>query len=245
MDENFLQLNENKTEVILFGSKPQIDKYSAFLGHFQSNNHSYVKNLVFIFDSDLKFDKQINSVVRASFFQLKRLRKLKPFLTFKDLEIIIHAFISSRLDYCNALYAEISQSSLSRLQIVQNAAARFLTGTKKREHISPIQASLHWLPVKQRIDFKVITYVFKALHGLAPIYISELLSFYSPQRSLSSSVQLLLNVPKSRLKTKGDRSFSVYAPKLWNTLPLTIRASPTLSLFKASIKTYFFSQAYS
>ncbi len=134
MDENFLQLNENKTEVILSGSKPQIDKYSAFLGHFQSNNHSYVKNVGVIFDSDLKFDKQINSVVRASFFQLKRLRKLKPFLTFKDLEVIIHAFISSRLDYCNALYAGISQSSLSRLQIVQNAAAHFLTGTKKREH---------------------------------------------------------------------------------------------------------------
>ncbi len=68
MNENFIQLNENKTEVILFGSKPQIDKYSAFLGHFQSNNHSYVKNVGVIFDSDLKFDKQINSVVRARFF---------------------------------------------------------------------------------------------------------------------------------------------------------------------------------
>ncbi len=90
-----------------------MDKYSAFLGHFQSNNHSYVKHLGVIFDSDLKFDKQINSVVRASFFQLKRLCKLKPFLTFKDLVIIINAFISSRLDYCNALYAGISQSSLS------------------------------------------------------------------------------------------------------------------------------------
>lgn len=79
----------------------------------------------------MKFDKQINSVVRASFFQLKRLRKLKHLLTFKDLETVIHAFISTRLDYCNALCAGISQSSLSRLQIVQNAAARFLTGTKK------------------------------------------------------------------------------------------------------------------
>lgn len=192
----------------------------------------------------MKFDKQINSVVRASFFQLKRLRKLKHLLTFKDLETVIHAFISTRLDYCNALYAGISQSSLSRLQIVQNAAARFLTGTKKREHISPIQASLHWLPVKQRVDFKVLTYVFKALHGMAPIYISELLSCYSPQRSLRSSSLLLLNIPNSRLKTKGDRSFSVYAPKLWNTLPLSIRASPTLNVFKASIKTYLFSQAY-
>ncbi len=201
----------------------RLTKYSAFLGHLQSNNHSFVKNLEVIFDFDLKFDKQINSVVRASFFQLKRLGKLKPLLTCKDLETVIHAFISSRLDYCNALYAEISQSPLSQLHIVQNAAARFLTGTKNREHISPIQAFLHWLPVKQLFNFKVLTYVFKALHGLAPIYILERLSFYSLQRSLRSSAQLLLNVPKSRLKTKGDRSFSVYAPKLWNTLPLTIK----------------------
>ncbi len=87
--------------------------------------------------------------------------------------------------------------------------------------------------------------MFKALQGRAPIYILERLRFYSPQRSLRSSAQLLLNVPKCRLKTKGDRSFSVYAPKRWNTLPLTIRASSTLSLFKASIKTDLFSQVYS
>ncbi len=93
-----------------------------------------------------------------------------------------------------AMPCMLESGSLSRLQIVQNATARFLTGTKKREHISPVQASLHWLPVKQRIDFKVLIYMFKALHGLAPIYISELLRFYSPQRSLRSSVQLLLNV---------------------------------------------------
>jgi len=193
----------------------------------------------------MKFDKQINSVVSASFFQLKCLRKLKHILTFKDLEIVIHALISSQLDYCNALNGGINQSSISRLQFVQNAAARFLTGTKKREHITPIiVASLHWLPVKQRIDFKVLTYVYKALNGLAPTYISELLDSYSPQRSLRSSSKLLLIVPKTCLKTKGDRSFSLYAPKLWNTLPLSIRASTTLNIFKTLIKTYLFAQAY-
>lgn len=84
----------------------------------------------------------------------------------------------SRLDYCNVLYLGVSQSLLSRLQLVQNAAARLLTGTKKREHISPVLVSLHWLPVKYHIQFKALLFVSKGLHGLAPPYISDLLSFH-------------------------------------------------------------------
>ncbi len=131
--------------------------------------------------------------------QLKGLHKLKNVLSFNDLEVVIHAFISTRLDYCNTLYAGINQFSLSRLQLVQNAAARFLTGTKTREHITPVLASLHCLSVKFRVDFKVLVFVFKALHGLAPIYISDLLHFYSPVRTLRSSSQKLLIVPKFKI----------------------------------------------
>ncbi len=110
----------------------------------QANIRTHVKNLGVVFDSELKFDKQINSVVSASFFQLRGLRKLKSLLSFGDLETVIHAFISTRLDYCNALYAGVNQFSLSRLQLVQNAVVRFLMGRKKREHITPILV-LHWL----------------------------------------------------------------------------------------------------
>ncbi len=83
---------------------------------------------------------------------------------------MIHAFVSTRLDYCNSLYVGINQSSLARLQMVQNAAARLLTGVRKREHITPVLISLHWLPVRFRIDFKVLLLVFKCLNGLAPEY---------------------------------------------------------------------------
>lgn len=94
---------------------------------------------------------------------------------------LVHAFISSSLDYCNALYTGISHSALSHLQLVQNSAARLLTGTKKREHISPILASLHWLPVNFRIEFNILLFVFKALNGLAPKYISDLIQIYTPR----------------------------------------------------------------
>ncbi len=96
----------------------------------------------------------------ASFFQLRGLRKLKSLLSFGDLETVIHAFISARLDYCNVLYAGVNQFSLSRLQLVQNAAVHFLTGKKKREHITPILVHLHWLPIKFRIEYKVLTFLY-------------------------------------------------------------------------------------
>ncbi len=78
---------------------------------------------------------------------------MKPILSFKDFERVLHAFISTRLNYCNALYAGTNQVSFARLQLVRTAAARLLTGTSKREHITPILASLHWPPVHFRINF--------------------------------------------------------------------------------------------
>jgi len=170
----------------------------------------------------------MNAVVKSCFYHLRLLAKVKPFLSFNSFEQGIHAFISSRLDYCNALYTGINQNALSRLQLVQNSAARLLTGTKKRTHIMPILASLHWLPVRFRIDFKILLFVFKAVNGLAPTYIADLIQIYAPARSLRSESQFQLAVPKTRLKTRGDRAFSVVGPKLWNSLPLHVRNASTV-----------------
>ncbi len=94
----------------------------------------------------------------------------KNFYIYFNLDIVIHALISARLDW----YAGVNQFSLSRLQLVQNAAARFLMGKKKSEHITPISTLLHWLSVKFRIDNKVLTFLLTALHSLAPASISDL-----------------------------------------------------------------------
>lgn len=109
--------------------------------------HPVVTNLGVKTDSNFKLDKQINAVVKSSFYHLHLLAKVKPFLSFNSFEQATHAFISSRLDYCNALYIGINHNALSRIQLVQNSAARLLTGTKKRAHIILILVSLHWLPV--------------------------------------------------------------------------------------------------
>ncbi|XP_055499399.1 uncharacterized protein LOC129701965 [Leucoraja erinacea] len=236
--------DEKKTEVILFGPNGCREPPSVDLGPLAVFVKPTVLNLGFMMDGDFKLDKQIGAVVKSSFFHLRKLAKVKPILERQHFETVIHAFISSRLDYCNALYSGVSRASLARLQLVQNAAARLLTGTRKREHITPILASLHWLPVHFRVHFKILLFVFKSLNGLAPPYLSELLHLYAPTRCLRSADQLLLEVPRSKRKLRGDRAFSVAAPALWNTLPLQIRQAPSLSIFKSSLKTHFYSLAF-
>ena len=148
MTHNFLQLNDSKSEILLFGPPDSISQIQSDLGNLSCLVKPHAKNLGVLFDTEFKLDRQVNSVVKSSFFHLRSIAKIKPFLSLHNLEIVIHALITSWLDYCNSLYIGISQSALSRLQLVQNSAARLLTGTKKRDHITPILASLHWLPVE-------------------------------------------------------------------------------------------------
>ncbi len=241
---NFLKYNDSKTEIILFGQIENLASVNVHLGPLAAHNKVAVKNLGVWFDRELKFDKQINNVVKSCFFNLRLLAKVKPFLSATDLEKLIHAFIFSRLDYCNTIYIGVNQTALARLQAVQNAAARLLTGTPKHEHITPILFSLKWLPVRFRIEYKLLVFVFKSLNGLAPTYLDALVKHHTSARSLRSSDQQLLTIPRARLKLKGDRAFSVAAPKLWNLLPVSIRSAQTISSFKLLLKTYLLTQAF-
>ncbi len=155
-----------------------------------------------------------------------------------DAEKLVHAFMTSRLDYCNALLGGCPASSINKLQIVQNTAARVLTRSRKYDHITPILQSLHWLPIKFRISYKILLLAYKALNDLAPAYLTNLLSRYNPTRSLRSQNSGLLVVPRIVKSTKGGRTFSYLAPKLWNSLPDNVRGSDTLSLFKSRLKTH-------
>lgn len=110
---------------------------------------------IFFSSMRVKHDKQINAVVRTSYFHLRQLSKIKYALSLHHFEILIHAFVTTRLDYCNALQIGISQSLLTHLQMVQHAAARLLTGSWKYDHISPTLAALHWLTVLYQIYFIV------------------------------------------------------------------------------------------
>ena len=244
MSHNFLKLNDSKSEIILFGSPNFTQAFHSELGTFAANVTQSARNLGVFFDPDISFNTQVTKVVQSCYFQIRNIAKIKSFLSHADLETVIHAFISSRLDYCNSVYSGMSKKNISRLQMVQNSAARLLTNTRKREHITPILATLHWLPVSFRIDFKILLITFKALHGLAPIYITEMLVPYRPVRSLRSADRALLVPPSTHRVTRGDRAFVARAPLLWNALPLALRQAESVDSFKKLLKTHLYVSAF-
>ncbi len=117
---------------------------------------------------------------------LGNIAKLQNMLSVSDAEKLVHAFMTSRLDYCNALLGGCPASSINKLQMLQNAAARVLTRSIKYDHITPILQSLHWLPIKFSISYKILVLAYKALNDLAPAYLTNLLSRYNPTCSLRS-----------------------------------------------------------
>ncbi|KAL6458609.1 hypothetical protein MHYP_G00320810 [Metynnis hypsauchen] len=168
MSRNFLLLNSNKTEVLLLGPKLARDKLSDLilnLADFTVTPGSAAKNLGVIIDSDLSFDQHTGSITRTAFLHLRNIAKIRNARSLRDAEVLIHAFITSRLDYCNSLLSGCTNTNLNKLQLVQNAAARLLTKTRTSDHISPVLSSLHWLPIKFRIDYKILLLTYKALHG--------------------------------------------------------------------------------
>ena len=121
--------------------------------------------------------------------------------------MLVNAVVTSRLDYGNALLYSITTNLTDKLQRVHNTAARLIARKKKMDHITPVLIRLHWLPVEYRSQYKLILYVFKALHGLAPVYLTELVKSYVPSRSLRFQSASLLHVPTTRTKTYGNRRF--------------------------------------
>ena len=245
MSENFLKLNEEKTEVLIVGSNEQRESIISRLGNLNVENGTAVKNLGVIIDAELKFDTHIKHVTKIAFYHLRNIARIRTFLSLDDATTLIHAFVFSRLDYCNALYSGLPKKSIDRLQLVQNAAARVLTKTKLREHITPVLASLHWLPVAFRIDFKVLLLVYKALNGLAPSYLGDCLVRYVPERPLRSSNADLLVVPKMNYRKYGEAAFCFYGPNAWNALPLQLKRAASVEIFKAQLKTYLYTRAFS
>ncbi len=244
MADNFLQLNNDKTEMMIFAPDNITPKIKQVMGGLALSDRSDMRNLGVIFDRAICFNSHVKSVVRSCFFHLRNIAQIRSLVSKKEMEMLVHAFISSRLDYCNVLYTCLNKSSLERLQVVQNTAARLLTSSSKRSHITPVLKDLHWLPIAFREQFKILVITYRALHGQAPSYIQDLLYAHSPGRSLRSSDLDLLTIPRTRLKTKGDRAFCAVAPRLWNSLPLTLRTMGSVDSFKRHLKTNLFGQAF-
>jgi hypothetical protein len=205
-----------------------------------------VRDLGVYFDSELTMHPHIRNVTRSCFYHLRRLRSIRRHLGPDITHQLVCSFVLSRLDYCNALFAALPTSTLAPLQRVQNAAARLVLGLKQSDHITAALKELHWLPIRQRILYKLSILVYKSLHHEAPVYLTELFNYISDnaaKSSLRSANDNKLDIPRTRLQF-GERSLSVAGARQWNSLPAHIRGVNDFKLFKSMLKTHLFKAAY-
>ncbi len=172
---------------------------------------------------------------RLLYISQRNMSKIRPLFAWPDFEVVVHAFITPRLEYFSFLYSGCSNKAMTRLQLVQNAAAHLLPYTKIQAYISPVLASLHRLPVTFRMDFKILLVTFIARHGSASSYMTDLLLPYEPEHSLRSSGRALLAVSESPLRTKGGRAF---ASEKANSLPENLKLAESAPSFKSLRKTF-------
>jgi hypothetical protein len=203
------------------------------------------KNIGFIFDHIMDSHKQISLTCKSAWYQLRNIGKLRQYLDKSSTEQLVHSFVSSKLDINNALLYGLPDTLLHKLQVIQNASARLIMRQPKYCHITSILYDLHWLPVKQRIMYKILLTIYKALNDLAPLYIADLLTKKpKSSRSMRSDEKKLLVVPRSQTVRYGDRNFKNVGPALWNMLPDEMRSCDSVDSFKRQLKTYLFLNAY-
>jgi hypothetical protein len=232
MTTNYLKRNEDKTEIVVIHRQKDCPIASVTIGNTPIATSCEAKNLGVILDSAMSMESHINNVCQNGYYEIRNIGKIRKYLDDKSAAALVHAFVTSKLDYCNSLYQGLPKKLLNKLQRVLNMAARVVTRTKKYDHITPVLSSLHWLPVHERIQYKILILTFKALNGMAPAYLTELLKPYQPARVIRSANHKLLEIPKSKLKRCGERSFSRCAPVLWNNLSLNIRELTDFPIYK-------------
>ena len=255
MSASKLNLNPDKTEFILFGSKKQREKLNVCFPIDILGNPLYptesVRNLGVWFNSDFSFSKHVQNVCKGCFSQLRDFRNIRQFLSHDAAVLVANAFVSSRLYYCNSLFRSLSKVSLHRLQSIRNSAARIVTNLCKYTQITPQLRKINWLLVQFRSEFKLATLVYKFIHTSFPKYFAPHLSTYRTTYNTrcSQSVANFLNVQKfqptiHKSSKQFGFSFAFDAPTVWNSFVEDICASLTITSFRKKLKTYVCVKAY-
>ena len=240
---NGLALNPDKSEAIWFSTRQR----SLSLPPVSSVNiagstipiSSSIKTLGVTLDSYLSLNQHVSSVCKSSYFHLRALRHIRSVLTEDMAKSIAVTLVSSRLDYANSVLFGTSAANFHKIQRVQNTLAKIVLNNSSLPSAIALR-QLHWLPVKQRIYFKIATLTYRTLQSGSPSYLSSLINLNKPSRPLRSSSLNLLHVPFTPMVV-GRKAFRFVAPTVWNSIPQNIRLSPSIGSFKRSLKTHLFS----
>ena len=246
MSSKALKLNDEKTELSIIGNRRLLSHTSDItlnIGDMEVHPSDSVRNLGVIIDTGLTMQTHVNSVCRSCFHSIRSIGRIRSMLNYQSTKNIVQASVISELDYCNSLLYGIPQYLSNKLLRVQRTAARLISRVKKYDSITPTMKALHWLPISYRVQFKLMCLTYRCLTGDAPSYLANEVSVYQSSRTLRSSSQNLLSVPKTNLQ-QGSHAFGPAAARLWNDLPHGVKEAKTLTTLKKRLKTHYFISAY-
>lgn len=247
-DLNGLSLNADKSEAVVLGTDSRHRLEGSLEGVDLAGTRiptsTSVKSLGVIIDYNLTFDKHVDNICKSAQYHIRALRHIRQCISTDNAKSIAVAMVSSRLDYCNSVLYGTSASNIQRLQRVQNSLARVVTSARRRDHITPVLADLHWLPINARIKYKIAVLIYKTLTTQQPSYLYELLQLHRPARQLRSSQHNRLDDVVVGTVFAG-RAFAHAAPTIWNSLPTELTDQLTsITVFKRHLKTYLYRQSF-
>ena len=237
MNSYFLRLNASKTQIMIVippSLRHAIKVKGTFINGVCIRFVHHAKNLGVILDDELSFKEQVSKLVSSCFIVIRKLSKIRDFLTYEQLRSAVSSLVFMKLDYCNSLYYGINADLINKMQSVQNSAARLVRGKSRFQgSTADFIRECHWLPIKERIVFKICLLVHKCLYSTAPKCLSEMMERVKSTRTMK--------LVQSTYKTAfGERCFGRVGPKIWNLLPLELRSEADEGDFKKNLKTFLF-----
>lgn len=251
---SMLKINDSKTELIVFinqrtntPAECQSILSSITLGGCTITATTTVRNLGVVLDSCLNRTAQVSAIVRSCNYHLYQIGQVRHYISDESCKLAVLALVVSRLDYCNGLLAAITQQQVKKLQNIQNRAAKLVARPRAPRgeivHVTPILQQLNWLPIQQRITYKLCICVYNCLNNQGPLYLQELLNLHVRDQRLrqAAPLELVHRHPKRKV---GSAGFGVAGPAAWNILPPTLRVVDSKDSFKKLLKTFLWHQSY-
>ena len=206
---------------------------------------SSVRNIGVMFDNTMSMKNQVTSLCKAVHFHLWNIGRIRKSVTYEACEKIMHDLITFRLDYCSSTLYGVTEAQHQQLQKMFNIAASILTLTPQSNDIETVLLeTLHWLPVAQCIQYKILLVTFKVLHGLAPQHLSELRKLQVTEWDTRQTDTNRLHQTVMKTTTFDDRAFVAAVPTLWNSLPVKMRLVDSINIFKKQTNMHLFPSSH-
>ena len=245
MTTNYLKINPGKTKFIVIGSPYTMrNNPDCTIKLFNESDRKELEKLSTVLtlgvniDSTISMKAFVNAKCSEAYYKLRNIGRLRSYIDTPVRIMLVRNLILSKLDYCNAILANVPDYLVKKLQKVLNASVRFIYDVRKHEHISAFLQKAHFLPVKQRIQYKLCILVFKIVNGVAPAYLSDMVSLFTPAR------RLRVGRDDQMVKSNYSKSIAGKMAEVWNMLPREIRSDTDITKFKKELKTFFFNEAF-